>query len=168
MSDAATISPIPTASDPAKADWLSKLPGFDRVPKKTLGQDDFLTLLTTQLSNQDPLEPQKDTEFIAQMTTFNSANQMSELVTSMKSFMATQDFSGVQNYLGKWVTVKETTTAGTSLISGTVTRAGYDNDGKAIVTIGDKDYAPKNIVGVRLTAPSQNSSGDEGTPSTGG
>lgn len=158
------LSRLPTASDPKYADLLKDMPGFDRVPKKTLDQSDFLTLLTKQLVNQDPLEPQKDTEFIAQMTTFNSAEQMKDLVTSMKSFMSTTGFSGAQNYLGKYVTVKETTTAGTFQSSGTVSGVGYNDAGEPTVTIGSKTYAAKNVVGVRLTAPVQNET--DGTPST--
>ena len=33
--------------------------------------DDFLKLLTSQLQYQDPMEPMKDTEFIAQMASFH-------------------------------------------------------------------------------------------------
>ena len=47
--------------------------------EKTLGQEDFLTILITQLSNQDPTQPMKDTEFIAQMAQFSSVQQLSEI-----------------------------------------------------------------------------------------
>ena len=36
-------------------------------PKTMLGQDDFLKLMTAQMSNQDPFQPQSNTEMIAQM-----------------------------------------------------------------------------------------------------
>jgi flagellar basal-body rod modification protein FlgD len=48
---------------------------FDREPVQRLGQQEFLRLLTTQLSNQDPLEPMKDTQFISQMAQFTSLEQ---------------------------------------------------------------------------------------------
>ena len=41
-----------------------------------LKMDDFLKLLTAQMQHQDPLEPMKDTEFIAQMASFSSLDQM--------------------------------------------------------------------------------------------
>jgi flagellar basal-body rod modification protein FlgD len=42
---------------------------------QTLSQQDFLQLLTTQMSSQDPLNPQTDTEFIAQMAQFSALEQ---------------------------------------------------------------------------------------------
>jgi flagellar basal-body rod modification protein FlgD len=41
-----------------------------------LGKDEFLKLMIVQMQNQDPLEPQKDTDFIAQMAQFSSLEQM--------------------------------------------------------------------------------------------
>ena len=45
---------------------------LDRIPKQTLGQDDFLQLLVTQLTQQDPMSPKSDSEFISQMASFSS------------------------------------------------------------------------------------------------
>lgn len=41
-------------------------------PNNTLGQADFLLLLTTQLQNQDPTKPQNNEAMIAQMASFSS------------------------------------------------------------------------------------------------
>lgn len=38
--------------------------------------DAFMTLLVTQLKNQDPLEPQDGTQFVTQLAQFNSLDQL--------------------------------------------------------------------------------------------
>lgn len=45
----------------------------------SLGVDAFLKLLVTQLQNQDPTQPQSDTEFIAQLAQFSSLEQLSSI-----------------------------------------------------------------------------------------
>lgn len=51
----------------------------DDKPKNDLDKDAFLRLLTTQLANQDPLNPMEDKEFIAQLAQFSSLEQMQNL-----------------------------------------------------------------------------------------
>jgi len=48
-----------------------------------LGRDAFLQLLTTQLAHQDPVQPQADGEFIAQLATFSSLEQLTEMRKSL-------------------------------------------------------------------------------------
>lgn len=47
-----------------------------------LSKDAFLNLMVTQLKYQDPLEPTKDKEFLAQMAQFTSLEQMQNLNAS--------------------------------------------------------------------------------------
>jgi len=45
----------------------------------TLGKNEFLKILVTQLQNQDPLSPMEDKDFIGQMAQFSSLEQMQSL-----------------------------------------------------------------------------------------
>lgn len=47
-----------------------------RQVKGSLGKDDFLQLLVTQIRFQDPLKPMEDREFVAQLAQFSALEQM--------------------------------------------------------------------------------------------
>ncbi len=58
--------------------------------KPELGKNEFLTLLVSQLKNQNPLEPVKDADFIAQLATFSSLEQLQDLNKRMDSMIGAQ------------------------------------------------------------------------------
>lgn len=51
---------------------------------KSMGQDAFLKLLTTQLAHQDPTKPQADGEFIAQLAQFSTLEQLTQMQATLK------------------------------------------------------------------------------------
>lgn len=53
--------------------------------KNDLDKDAFLKLLTTQLANQDPLNPMEDREFIAQLAQFSSLEQMTAMNKTLET-----------------------------------------------------------------------------------
>jgi flagellar basal-body rod modification protein FlgD len=77
-----------------------------RVTKRTLGQEDFLKLITVQLSSQDPLKPMEDTAFIAQMAQFSSLEQSSQLAREFSVLRSLNELNSAGSMLGRQVTVK--------------------------------------------------------------
>ena len=59
-----------------------------RKASQELGKDDFLKLLLTQLSHQDPTSPMDNNEFIAQMAQFSSLEQINNMSTSFSKMAA--------------------------------------------------------------------------------
>ena len=55
---------------------------------KELGKNEFLELLVAQLNNQNPLEPQENGEFIAQLAQFSQVEGIEKLNTSMGSLLS--------------------------------------------------------------------------------
>lgn len=60
----------------------------DSTQNKELGKNEFLNLLVAQLNNQNPLEPQGNGEFIAQLAQFSTVEGVEKLNTSMESLLS--------------------------------------------------------------------------------
>ena len=69
-----------------------------QAPSGELGKDEFLKLLMAQIKNQDPLDPMDDKEFISQMTTFSSLEQMMNMNESIQQLVKNQSVSPVIQY----------------------------------------------------------------------
>jgi len=69
-----------------------------RKTASTLGIDDFLTLMSTQLNNQDPLKPLDSSAFVAQLAQFGTVSGIQSMQTSLAtladSLRASQALSG--------------------------------------------------------------------------
>lgn len=77
--------------------------------KKSLGQDAFLELMTTQLRNQDPMEPMDNGDFLGQIAQFGTVNGVNELLSSFQSLATNlQSSQALQasNLIGRRVLVE--------------------------------------------------------------
>ena len=63
------------------------------VESQNLGKDEFLKLLVCQLKQQDPMEPVKNTEFIAQMSQLTSLENLQNLNTKLEYMIGLQELS---------------------------------------------------------------------------
>ena len=108
-----------------------------REPKSTWDQDMFLKVLVAQMSNQDPMNPQSDTEFIGQMAQFSSLEQMTKLTSSMQQMQA-------YNVVGKYVFATYTPTDQSQevAVEGKVTST-YTKSGITYLTVQSFVYDEK-------------------------
>ena len=103
-----------------------------------LGKEEFLKLLVAQMQYQDPLEPNKDSDYIAQLAQFSSLEQMQNLNTTMTN-------STSMSYVGQEVIVHHTDSNGnTSEVQGVVEYVQIQS-GKAYVSIDGKLYRAEEI-----------------------
>lgn len=81
--------------------------------KQTLGQDAFMKLLVTQLKNQNPLDPQDNTAFVAQLAQFSSLEGIQGLnntVTSLAGGLQSSQALQASALVGRSVSVETDTT----------------------------------------------------------
>lgn len=142
-----------------------------------LGQDVFLELMVTQMQNQNPLDPQENSEFVAQLAQFSSVegldklnNSMSGLVGSFQSSQALQASSMV----GRQVKVDTDTAylAADGLISGTIELPQsasdlrvsiYDGSGQLVA---EELMGPQNAGDISFAWDGTNSGGDQAAAGT--
>jgi flagellar basal-body rod modification protein FlgD len=95
-----------------------------------MGKEDFLTLLVTQLKNQDPLNPDDPTEFTAQLAQFSSLEQLFNMNESMENLVTSNSNSdrlSTLQTIGKNVVYQESAFS----FDGDPVEVGYQLDGKA-------------------------------------
>ncbi|MEH7234769.1 flagellar hook assembly protein FlgD [Bacillus sp. JJ1562] len=78
--------------------YLSNLKPERKTSNDILGKDDFLKILMTQLQNQDPMNPMEDKDFIAQMATFTSLEQMTNMNSTLEKFVSGQQGEQLLKY----------------------------------------------------------------------
>ena len=103
----------------------------------------FLQLLITQLKNQDPTNPADPTQFVSQLASFSSLEQMTQLNTNMTQVLD----NSVTGLIGKTVTVTDPSQQ-SGFSSGVVSGIVYYANGPAI-TVNGNNYALADVQNVQ-------------------
>ncbi|QFG03476.1 flagellar hook capping FlgD N-terminal domain-containing protein [Tepidiforma bonchosmolovskayae] len=77
------------------------------APSNELGQVDFMKLIIAQMRNQNPLEPQKDSDWMAQMAQFEALNQMRAVASGIKAVQGLAELTSAAGLIGKTVTGRQ-------------------------------------------------------------
>ncbi len=105
-------------------------------PASELGKDAFLELLIAQIQNQNPLDPSDPSEFLGQLASFTSLEQMAQLndgVESLAMLQATGLSLENVNLVGKTVVYQ-------------TNQAAVSDDGEARFRINTSAPAPRMVV----------------------
>src|SRR5450755_2559568 len=101
------VAPVTGSSSSSSAQDASL--GAALGTNSTLGEQDFLKLLLAQLKNQDPLAPQDNTQFVAQLAQFSTLQATMGINTRLDT-LSTQNTGMANtenvNLVGKTATVK--------------------------------------------------------------
>lgn len=134
-----------------------------REVKKELGKDEFLKILAAQFRGQNPLEPLKDTEFIAQMAQFSTLEQLQNIAAKLDVFEEDLVWNQYLALLGKELYAL---TTDDEFVEGVVTGITF-KDGRFLFQIDGRDYDIAAIISVGVplsTEPDPTMPPDEAVP----
>ncbi len=121
--------------------------------KEEMGKQEFLTLFTAQLQNQNPLEPVKNEAFVAQLAQFSQLEALTNMQTSLDTFVTAMSGERMLNsasLIGKKVAVSDSPT---QLTQGGTINASIDlPEGAAGIQINVHD-ARGNLVQELIAGP---------------
>jgi flagellar basal-body rod modification protein FlgD len=143
MDFSATMSAQDKAISQAQVNNLNAVLKSDGIKQNALGQDDFLKILITQLSYQDPTAPMEDKEFIAQMAQFSSLEQMTNMSSEFARLSGTLNMNSAIGLIGKNVTIS----SGDKVVNGLVEEVAGTESPQVLVNGQFYDF--ENIQSVR-------------------
>jgi flagellar basal-body rod modification protein FlgD len=101
----------------------------------SLGKDDFLKLFVAQLQHQDPMNPMNDGEFMGQMASFSTLEQVSNLALANERIANNLTSTGAIGLIGRTVTYVD---GNDEIHTGTVEKVSTV-DGKPSLTVAGID-----------------------------
>ncbi len=132
------MSAIAEVKDGKLVESANRVQEETKKANSSLDKDAFLQLLVAQMKYQDPLEPTSNTEYISQLATFSSLEEMQNLNSGMTLQRASQ-------LVGQYVFMKVTDSSGiTTYPEGTVDYVVYENN-KAYLSINDTLYSMDDL-----------------------
>jgi flagellar basal-body rod modification protein FlgD len=86
-----------------------------------ISENEFLTLLTTQLQNQDPLQPMDNTQSVAELAQFSALQSQTQLASQFQTFQSNFSVMQSASLIGSQVSAQYTNANGNATtVSGTV------------------------------------------------
>src|ERR1051326_6352815 len=86
MTSITATNPLMAAANTAKAPQSSSSAGSSATDQAQQQQSQFLSLLVTQLKQQNPLDPTDGTQFVTQLAKFSSLSELVNIRTTLQGF----------------------------------------------------------------------------------
>ncbi|MDQ0159090.1 flagellar hook capping FlgD N-terminal domain-containing protein [Alkalibacillus salilacus] len=129
--------------------------------EQDLGRDAFLEILMTQLKNQNPLDPMKDKDFVAQMATFSELEQSTKMAESIEQMTQNQgysDFLQMSNLIGQSVHYEQKNEEGDVVEQSDVVQSVRKGDNGLALTLENGDELSASEI-IQIGQSSQESDG---------
>lgn len=108
------MSTTPVGSSTSSGSGTSSL----QNSKYNLKTEDFINMMVTQLQNQDPMDPAKNSDLLAQMSQIGQLQSSTQLQDTLTSVMSQSQLSSAGGLIGK--TINGTLADGKTSVSGVV------------------------------------------------
>jgi flagellar basal-body rod modification protein FlgD len=117
------------------------------LPTQMLSQQDFLNLLVTQMTSQDPLKPIDNQDMLSQMVQFSTLSANTTMQSTLGSMQSGQDFSQATSLLGRQVTLQvDSSTTAQGVVTGIDTSSGVPQ-----ITVNGQSYSLSQVLSVTNT-----------------
>ena len=118
-----------------------------KAPSATLDYNAFLTLLIAQMKHQDPMEPMKSSDYVAQLATFSQVEKSVQANEKLSALMVSQNLALAESLVGK--TVVDTATS----IGGLVVAAKAVDNGVIVLLDSGEEFMVGEGLIIANTAP---------------
>jgi flagellar basal-body rod modification protein FlgD len=110
---------------------------------RSIGADDFLQLLITQLRSQDPFQPMSNEQMLSQVATIQQMQASAELTDTLQAFASRQEFGSASALIGKFVRGVLINASGSyEEVSGTVSAVHFASSGQVVLELDGGQMLP--------------------------
>ena len=120
------------------------IPSSQKAASPELGQQDFLKIMVEQMRNQNPLEPQDNSEFFSQIAQFQQLDAMAAISKAITTLVEISGLASSSALIGQHVVAEVPQSADpetgfprpNKTVSGIVERVTFDDNGSVLQVNG--------------------------------
>jgi flagellar basal-body rod modification protein FlgD len=118
-----TVSSVTSSTTTSGSSSTSSASASSTSATSTLNYNSFISLLVTELQNQDPTQPMDSSQIVSQLATISEVGQAVQTNTNLTSLLTATSLSQAEQLIGKTVTSSDGSVSG-QVASVSVTSSG--------------------------------------------